>query len=1614
MLAATSFTSSGSSEYKFRLEMNSDNGQQHIHDFVLQHDPESKQPPSGNLSDSFHIFLPSNRFAQPQAEPVDADNIPLSPAAQTETSDSHQATTTLPVAQPPNLSVSCRLGVIIPQQVGGSPKKTASKRESFFGRTSSSSSMTADAAASKDSSNAAATTGATAVNYPPVYLSSNRDFTSLGHCNISLDLSLNQEKEMQIRLEKKHFILNFLLSQLSVFEDAIVEDRDLYCLIYVADIHGSVFALSEDTSIVDKPSKSSSSSSSGRNGQPTQARLQLKRTERVSRSNEYKWTKGETLSLDSHYFPTIENASYFIVEVYASSAIDGDSSNYLVGESCVPILYEELLDEDGDAIEFRPPSSHAVRIKSPTETMEFAHELVGELSASVTYIVVPDSSSSPASSQASLSMGARSSSRMSARARGNVIKILTSLKPLHPIDCAWPAQFLVAGRGTLDATACQLVIVQEGLIIQVNAPPSSTSSASASSSNESNNSFAWSVLQDCLERKSFSSDHIEILITYDHIQIEDVCALSSHTLYVAFKVRRKLVSSQTQKVAYREIRLELIVGPCLAEEMFAVVCNRIAMFPMRNFLCSHIASADRGQEEAFTRLVKMFQEGIYETISLIENATASARKRVDSSQSQEENSNEDSRSLRDSERFRSSAESHFSESEDAESKEQLVAAWLKIMPAGSDSCALKLLYLKLATLKLYLWYLIEQSPLEFSAERHYLDSSWILFDEMSASGRKPQEDLETLVFRINEIMRTLEQESRRQVLRACRNNILDISSSLTKSVYQKYLQVITLLHEAIDRAVKGTPIRINHNQNVLPRSTSITDASADELRDDDFHSNKSNNNNGGNDTMIIRANPQKKRDLIKFIIINDDIFENFLNSILRSHRYRFNIRPLLSLCMEFEDLIEEFGKILDENILMWNTRTLKHFMSSRDQSMAVTSVLPSSSKTDKHGINADNLETPSELTLPWDITTLAEKTKNKELFISNIPETIQIQLNVEIGLKKVTPNAKFMSQQSDESLLRIEKMNIKIAQAIARSYIALASEYEKVMLSVITMYLPYVMMPGASQEKDDIMCFITSIINDCNRISATHIPQSIELFANDYGFSSTTGSSSNPHHMHMMGGGNILMSPTRRASLNMRNSLFGVEAVDDGTNNRDKTPVISFATCLKAISAVSRTAVNELTNQVVFSYDLKEYFLTGIDNRKQQTVIVRRRTTFGGSKGGDVNGNNGNSKTTGGSLSPKGKAASNSSTKGANANGSSGAVFSGYDAQQNDRHSSSVAEHNTAHSNMEILLATLSAFLLFAGKHLNTTDTERLFYLCVQKIIIRYLLVIRDYHTVQQAQQQRGRFWGSKKPAAAAASSTTTRGSMDDRSMSISSKQRNAPDQEDGGGLARVNSHTPFASTYNEENSDKSREQPPLGTSHNSTIVSRGPELEKIRRDVHTIIQFYSNMKTKLVPQWNNVATTSTGNGMRQRSHGDEDAEDCEDLSSSAHRDNRADGHDGELDHDADDLDAAVDDENDDGTRRHKRRGQQRGPTVLIEENAYDVALSELIKKLSSCLTSTLLEEWPGTHAVDAFLSINFGMEVCVDMLPDHMMLFVGVSVCSKLCLLFFAFTALLTMPLLS
>jgi len=361
---------------------------------------------------------------------------------------------------------------------------------------------------------------------------------------------------------------------------------------------------------------------------------------------------------------------------------------------------------------------------------------------------------------------------------------------------------------------------------------------------------------------------------------------------------------------------------------------------------------------------------------------------------------------------------------------------------------------------------------------------------------------------------------------------------------------------------------------------------------------------------------QLKHELISFVISHDNIFEHYLQSNLYSYDYKFSVRPVLSMCLDFDLLIIKFANLLNDNIKLWNSKAIQSIMCRK---------INNNNNDDDNNINDHN---NNNTILPWDITIFVDNITNIEFYTSHIPESIQIQLNIQISMKKIQSSV-MGDNLSILSIRRIYEINLKIAKSIAKAYLSLAVEYEnyltvtidkyhnnssnvnddlinkekvtkyakvlgKAMLDVSTLGATYVLdinIDGSSNvnndydsssssdqyqhhdhhhhtnkneedhsNDDEILCFLMSVINDCRRINNKHIPESIQSFVKE--FSDNNNSNDNQEQA-------LSSSP--------------IKIIND-----------YFSNPLKAIYSVSQIAINYISNQVLFDGELREYMLHDI------------------------------------------------------------------------------------------------------------------------------------------------------------------------------------------------------------------------------------------------------------------------------------------------------------------------------------------------------------------------------------------------------------------------------------
>jgi len=857
------------------------------------------------------------------------------------------------------------------------------------------------------------------------------------------------------------------------------------------------------------------------------------------------WGEMDTVEISSELFTEVAHAAKGLLIQFMSRTSSSSSSEVCIGELLLPLCSANKVPEEGmGSLSLEHCTQHRLQLPSALHTLKKA-------------------SSQTISTRYTAYLQFRTcdihdpSYDASDRA---TIKLASSIKSIQSADSSWPCRFMSKVLQGAEAEVFQLFPAYDGLHIY-----SSTGNPSPSPSYEGGKrrhvNGISSILIDCLERKFVSNgdtNSIHLVVPYSQIEATDMYILTSNMFLVTVALNRCLQSTSNSSssstnsssisstTSTRIVRFDVLVGPCAAVDLFTVMQNRIVLSFNRSTISAYVA-ADRSLEDidSFERIAKTLEEDIYSTILSIAKVRNSL---------------------------------HQSEGE----KIDRVALMLK------------LLYLKKVALKIYLWFLIEQTSLVFGAKSSYLNSTWLLFDNDREGGTTIR-DVNELTKRIEEVVMSVNNDTRTLIYASYKQINVTIDDKLTSLIYDKYLAVISLIVDSLELTRKG----ISSHEGTTSSSSSSS---------------------SGGKKIYKTSDPQKKRDLIKYIVTHDNIFELMLSSTLRSHGYQFSVAPLLSICIDFEALIHTFSMLVNENILLWNERTFLHFRMNKEKSKVLT--------------NQDFA--------PWAVTSMIETATGHELYISNIPETIQTQLNVEIGLKKIPILATTLGTTSLNWLFLL---NQKISAAIAKVYLALANEYEKVIAHGVHALL----LPANSSKsrveiailastlvdsvKDDLIIFLLSIVNDCHRMCSKHIPDSMSNFQLD---DDSAGD----------------MSSSSRQQQDYRNTLLSHSAM-------------LFLKSSRAMDVVIQTAINQLSNQIFLFSDLKQHFIS----------------TFG-------------------SHILNAKAASSTTT--------------------------TTSKGSSSHSSIEVICATLKNFFHFVSAHLNKDDIEKLLYICIKKLVLRYLLFLRD------------------------------------------------------------------------------------------------------------------------------------------------------------------------------------------------------------------------------------------------------------------------------------------------
>lgn len=768
-----------------------------------------------------------------------------------------------------------------------------------------------------------------------------------------------------------------------------------------------------------------------------------------------------------------------------------------------------------------------------------------------------------------------------------VVKLASQLRMLTSTDCAWPCRVLnVSFTGGLEEDIFHVFLGHEGLHLSSSPGASSKSKAASARMN---------VLRSCVEALPLE-EGVHMVIPYSHIDLSATHILADNMLLVGLFIQRVVgnrVAGSNHIEKLREVPLDVIVSPCLAHDMYCFIQSRVSVNDVRQSLTEAMYTSEEEQD----KIARVVQSELLATIETIEAVSMEGRG-----------------VLEDTLRLSFLQEKdEVSTSSDPGAGGVVKRSEYGMRTANKYTLALRYLTIKKSFYQLYLQYYIQYSILVgeldgaasklpeviFSAEtisQITMRTKMILNGEETEAededdGGDRAVDHVSLVQRLQVIMEHMDKDVRALIFQQIRqstevsaaSNIEKTTKLLSQLIYDQYLLIIAYINSVLSEKGSKAVLKNEESKGVvraLIPGTGMVKNMFNSVgigkKDDKIAAASINGAQVELDQAELDKNPQRKRDLIRFILTQDNLFEIHLSANLHSCSYRFSSRPVLSKCVDFDDLISKFYVLLNENLQMWNNRTLQHFKKVRDGSQ--------------------------NSFVPWELVALMDQKSGKELISSEIPETVQSQLNTQIGLKKIPVD---FGNLSSLSLKRVIKINYKISSSIAKAYINIAGEYERVLnekmlqlqktatvvkrgvlrnlahksgLSLATNVLivgpTRLLLTGSlatgsatgsttsdGSDEEEIMAFLMSVANDSRRIRLIHIPESIASF--DSGVAS-----------------------------NLEKSLF---------TNTEYTSMLSsnqllFSNAITTFESVTKHAMNALANQLIFNCaDVRSFILEGFE-----------------------------------------------------------------------------------------------------------------------------------------------------------------------------------------------------------------------------------------------------------------------------------------------------------------------------------------------------------------------------------------------------------------------------------
>lgn len=917
------------------------------------------------------------------------------------------------------------------------------------------------------------------------------------------------------------------------------------------------------------------------------------------------------------------------------------------------------------------------------------------------------------------------------------VHLLMQAKPVGALDFAWPSR-IISSEQTPDAMEQDVLFVRlkhDGLHLSMTLTQTPSDRAK--------------MLSECREKTKATSVGADknclcMVVPYEQVLIDESSLLTTDALQCTVTFTRIVTSTaQRGKEVERPAALDLLIGPCPACDVYAILQQRVGLASFRDAL-KRIAGVQAPLKEVDAIASDLQAEILatshdLEDMSVRTNATSVLENIITSR---------------------------------ASTKAQKAAEGAVIFADKTNHMSVtyfcsklhaRVLMVRKALLKTYLWYTLEFSKFSVSKivgktvlpnfdKEVDIDAIAVLTkrarsmlkygdpdkagdgtdsddsdsdgkeDEARAAKRRAKKEVSTasLVNRVKDIMAQLSADLRNILFQGYRRKFSPayVQFLATKLVYEQYLLIVgylagILLYDDDDAVVPGnnsmiqSPDRSLSSQMLHLSSVTTAVLTLGAVR-------INTGNPAATPEKKVSAAPKKKKDdaqkkheLISFVLSQDNLFEQYLHANLFSFENKFSTRPHLSMCLDFDVLISKFADIMNENIQMWNSKALKVFMCRKDEDGKAGS------------------------RLPWDITTLKDGATGNELYISHIPESIQIQLNVQIGMKKIN-TAGMGDTLSIMSIKRIYEINMKIAKAIARAYLSLAVEYENFLeettqkieaadadagnrvtsliqnigakvVSVSTLGVVNVggesnagggaAAPAETEEdSDELLCFLMSIVNDCTRINKEHIPQSVASFVKEFADGGDT-----VINQTGSGAGKNGSGPVSRENSTHGGSAASTSGVAQGVTAAAEINGYFFNS-IKAIKSVSRNAINCLTNQVFFHGDLRNYFLrTFSDHLQEKTTNTNALASLMRVASVAVP-----------VMSPNASHGGESSP--------------GADKSEEGEEEEAEPQENP----IGIIIATLQDMYGFTASHVGQSDQHRIVYNCLKKVIMRYLIMLRD------------------------------------------------------------------------------------------------------------------------------------------------------------------------------------------------------------------------------------------------------------------------------------------------